>query len=146
MRVHLPDINILLALYDAEHQHHAIAQAWFERLDEAGWATCPLTENGFARIIASPKYPNSVNSVTRALYLLRNTTTNESAAYQFWNDSVSLLDTSLFLSTAIVGHGQVTDVYLLGLCQRWGGTLVTLDAGISLDAIAAPHEQLLLKL
>jgi predicted nucleic acid-binding protein len=48
-----------------------------------------------------------------------------------------------FACKAIAGPKQITDVYLLGLCQRYGGTLVTLDTGISSHAIVSPHPDLL---
>jgi predicted nucleic acid-binding protein len=31
----------------------------------------------------------------------------------------------------LVGHRQVTDAYLLALCQRHGGLLATLDRGVA---------------
>ena len=53
----------------------------------------------------------------------------------FWTESVSLTDTALFNLAHIGGHRQITDVYLLGLAKRRGGTLVTLDDSIPLKAV-----------
>jgi uncharacterized protein len=48
---------------------------------------------------------------------------------------VSLRDESLFDASAIVSHRQLTDVYLLGLATRMGGTLATFDAHVPLQAV-----------
>ena len=41
--IHLLDINILIALVDSDHPHHAAATVFFKRAMNDGWATCPLT-------------------------------------------------------------------------------------------------------
>ena len=48
-RIALLDINVLVALFDADHVHHDFAHDWFIDHHERGWATCPVTENGFIR-------------------------------------------------------------------------------------------------
>ena len=53
----LLDVNVLLALFDSEHAHHARARAWWVQNRDQGWASCPLTQNGFIRIMSSPGYP-----------------------------------------------------------------------------------------
>jgi hypothetical protein len=53
-----PDINVLVALLDLDHVHHARARSWLQREASSGWASCPLTQNGCVRIMAQPKYPN----------------------------------------------------------------------------------------
>jgi predicted nucleic acid-binding protein len=40
----LLDVNVLIALLDATHIHHASARAWLEANIEQGWASCPLTQ------------------------------------------------------------------------------------------------------
>ena len=56
----LLDANILIALADSNHVHHQRTQTWFHsRPATDGWATCPLTENAFLRILGNPNYPAS---------------------------------------------------------------------------------------
>jgi predicted nucleic acid-binding protein len=43
----LLDVNLLIALLDGAHQHHGVARAWLEANIEHGWASCPLTQNGW---------------------------------------------------------------------------------------------------
>jgi predicted nucleic acid-binding protein len=48
------DVNVLIALLDSPHVHHAPASRFFPRAQAFGWATCPLTENGVLRILGRP--------------------------------------------------------------------------------------------
>ncbi|QSZ05957.1 hypothetical protein J3P71_13635 [Rhizobium leguminosarum] len=51
------DVNVLIALFDPHHLYHEPAHRWFRSLDRDSWATCPLTENGVARILGKSKLP-----------------------------------------------------------------------------------------
>jgi predicted nucleic acid-binding protein len=53
----LLDVNLLIALFDPAHVHHEAAHGWFARNGKDCWATCPLTENAFVRILSNPAYP-----------------------------------------------------------------------------------------
>jgi uncharacterized protein len=128
----LLDVNVLIALFDSGHVHHEIAHDWFADHHAFGWATCPLTENGFLRYLTHLRRPVEEDRATvfaslRALC--------SSGPHEFWPDAVSLRDESLFDASAIVSSRQLTDVYLLGLATRMGGTLATFDAGIPLRAV-----------
>ena len=46
----LLDVNVLIALLDADHLHHARASAWLSANIAAGWASCAITQNGCVRI------------------------------------------------------------------------------------------------
>ena len=143
MRIELPDVNVLLALLDPMHPHHNVANNWYQGVSAIGWATCPLTENGFVRILSSPSYPGIRLRSEDALAMLETAVVNPVAPHHFWPDSVSLRDRTLISPTAIAGPKQITDIYLLALCQQNGGTLITLDAGITSAAIVSPHPELL---
>lgn len=112
----LPDINVLIALFDPKHIHHEAAQTWFASVIVTGWATCPLTENGFIRIASSPGYENLSLSVEQVASGLRALIGITPCSHQFWADDISLCDTSLFKLGKVQGHRQLTDLYLLGLC------------------------------
>jgi len=142
VRIELPDVNVLLALLDPMHPRHEAANIWYESLSSFGWATCPLTENGFVRILSSPSYPGVRLRSEDALTLLKAVIENPLAPHHFWSGSVSLLDRDLIIPSAIAGPKQITDVYLLALCQRKGGTLVTLDSKITAAPIVSPHPDL----
>ena len=128
----LLDVNVLIALFHPEHVHHQIAHDWLADQEPAGWATCPLTENGFLRILTNPRGPVQEG---RAEVLASLNALCAHTQHEFWPDAVSLRDDTLFDPQVHVSYLQLTDVYLLGLATRMGGTLATFDASIPLRAI-----------
>jgi len=58
----LLDVNVLIALHDADHVHHARAGQWFEVNGKSGWASTPLTQNGCLRIMAQAGYSNPLEA------------------------------------------------------------------------------------
>jgi uncharacterized protein len=129
-RVALPDVNVLIALSEPRHVHHNAAQNWFSTARDAGWATCPITETGFVRVVSSPAYPHIRFSPATAVDFLRDHISNFGAHYEYWPADCSLLDDALFNVATVQGHRQITDLYLLGLCIQHGGKLVTFDSAL----------------
>jgi toxin-antitoxin system PIN domain toxin len=129
----LLDINVLLALLDADHIDHRRAQDWISVEIQKGWASCALTQNGFVRIISQPKYPSPILP-SEAVEVLRRATSTEHHA--FWPCSISLLEADHINASRLQGPRQVTDLYLLALAAKHGGRFVTFDHSIPL--LAAP--------
>lgn len=138
-RVALLDVNVLVALFDAEHVHHEPAHEWFAGNRKGGWATCPLTENGLVRILSHSAYSGTRD--TPAGVRGRLGAFCASGKHLFWPDGVSLRDERLFAWTGAVTHQQVTDVYLLGLAKHQGGRLATFDRRIPLAAVAGAERE-----
>lgn len=132
-KVALLDVNVLLALFDPAHTNHEIAHDWFADNREFGWATCPLTENGFLRTAGTVGRASEFVTITELVDRLRKF--RSSGQHEFWPDDVSLLDGRLFNASLARGHQQLTDVYLLGLAVKRGGRLITFDQRISLAAV-----------
>ncbi|MGB8435942.1 MAG: TA system VapC family ribonuclease toxin [Burkholderiales bacterium] len=128
----LLDVNVLIALLDADHVSHDLARSWFNRNARAGWASCPLTQNGCVRIMSHVRYPSPV-PVQAGMERLREATT--SSHHAFWPDDVTLLDERVADAGRIHGPRQLTDLYLLALAVRHGGRLVTFDRAIAASAI-----------
>jgi uncharacterized protein len=126
------DVNLLVALLDEQHVHHTRAHQWWSAVREGGWASCPLTENGFLRVISQPTYPNPV-PVSAAHELLGRQMAETDHA--FWPADISILDATVFNRDRLLGPKQLTDVYLLALAVRHGGSLATIDGGVSLDTV-----------
>jgi hypothetical protein len=124
----LLDINVLIALLDPDHTLHRRAQEWFRDHAPSGWASCPITQNGCARVMAHPSYPNPL-PVRRIVERLRAAT--RASYHEFWPDDVSLLDPQTADPSRIHGPRQITDLYLLALAVRRGGRFVTFDASVS---------------
>jgi hypothetical protein len=131
--VALLDVNVLVALFDPDHVHHDAAHDWFAEDGAAGWATCPLTENGFVRVVSHPRYQPNPPRPSVVLDRLRKFCA--SGHHHFWPDAVSLRDESLFVPSLVGGYRQLTDIYLLGLAKKMGGRLVTFDRSISVAAV-----------
>ena len=129
----LLDVNVLVALHDPAHPNHEDAHRWFGRNRKRGWATCPVTVNGCVHVLSNPAYPTVAATPAEAASRLRILCA--SPDHEFWSDSVSLLDESLFRLQAITGHQQITDIYLLGLAVRHSGKLATFDRSIPLKAV-----------
>ena len=51
--------------------------------------------------------------------------------HEFWSDSLSLLDTTIFDRSRILGPNQITDIYLLGLSVHKRGRFVTFDQRVN---------------
>jgi uncharacterized protein len=132
-RVSLLDVNLLVALFDPNHVHHDIAHDWFADHRADRWATCPVTENGFVRVLSNPSYGSDAPRVADLVERLR--TFCSARDHTFWEGGVSLRDQGLFRPQSIAGHRQLTDVYLLGLARRMRGCLATFDRTIPLAAV-----------
>jgi uncharacterized protein len=126
------DVNVLIALLDRDHVSHGAATAWYGDHVDYGWASCPITENGTARVMSSPGYSNPL-PVAEVLARLGEAT--RAGPHKFWPDDVSLTDRVVFDQRAILGPKQITDRYLLALAVKNGGRLVTFDQGIRATAV-----------
>jgi toxin-antitoxin system PIN domain toxin len=133
----LLDINVLVALLDADHVHHLSARAWFEREIDQGWASCAITQNGVIRVMSLPRYPNAVTTA-EAADRLHSATSDPHHAY--WPCSISLLDGGAVDRSFLHGPRQITDVYLLALAVVNDGRFVTFDDGIPIAAVPAAGE------
>lgn len=133
IRPALLDVNVLVALFDADHVHHEIAHDWFADNRPAGWATCPITENGLVRVLTHPAYGSTIATVPAILQ--RFQAFCASGHHQFWPETISVADGALFVPAFIRGHRQLTDVYLLGVAHRNGGRLATFDRTVPVGAV-----------
>jgi uncharacterized protein len=134
----LLDVNVLIALLDADHSLHARAMEWFPGQARAGWASCPITQNGCVRVMSHPGYPTPV-PVNAVVHRLAEATA--SGYHEFWRDDITLLDGRVVDSKRIHGPRQITDVYLLALAVRHGGRFATFDASIASDAVVGAQKR-----
>lgn len=139
----LLDVNVLVALLDAGHLHHAAATRWLAAHTKSGWASCPLTQNGCLRILSLASYPNAQPTAVVADRLARAIA---GPGHAFWPDSISLLAPGVLLWERVLTSRQVTDTYLLALAAAHGGRLVTFDRGISIQAVPSASKKHLVTL
>jgi len=127
MNAYLLDTNVLIALLWPAHASHERVLNWFSRHRAKGWATCPLTQAGFVRMVSNPAFSRDAVQPREAIQVLRSNTAAKD--HKFWPDEVSVAEAVAFAGVRLVGHQQVTDAYLLGLAIHRGGVLATLDEG-----------------
>ena len=125
---HLLDVNLLIALLWPAHEAHGKAQRWFAQNADHGWATCPITQAGFVRIVSNPVFARHNSSPKDALKILAASV--EHRAHRFWTEDIDMFDAFATSGQRVVGHQQVTDAYLLGLALHRKGRLATLDASL----------------
>jgi uncharacterized protein len=132
----LLDVNALIALFSEQHVHHQAVHDWFANAKSGGWATCPLTENGFVRVMRQrrPTWP-----VAEFVGLLRRFCGDRN--HTFWPDTLSLTDSAVFDQSMIDGPQQITDVYLLALAVKKDASLATTDRSIQLRPVRGAREK-----
>ena len=118
----LLDANVLIALFDADHVHHAVVRTWFVALT-GEFATCPIVEGALTRWIVRIEGRTGTASAVRELRKLA-----ADARHRFWPDDVAYADVAW---NGVLGHGQVTDAYLAALARKHDGRLATLDRGLA---------------
>ena len=128
----LLDVNVLLALLDADHVDHSRARRWLETEIDHGWASCAITQNGFVRIVSQPRYPSPIPPA-QALDLLDHACATDH--HRFWPCDVSVLDHTAVDRERVHGPRQVTDAYLLALAVQHRGRFVTFDGSIVRSAV-----------
>jgi uncharacterized protein len=139
---YLLDVNVLIALIDPAHLQHEQVHAWFGKVGNRAFATCPITENGLLRIVGHPKYPNSPgppSTVVAALTAIRSL-----SGHAFWPDSLSLIDSEHADPALLTSHSRVTDSYLLALARANKGKLATLDQKLATEVVAGGRSALAL--
>ncbi len=135
----LLDVNVLIALLDEAHVHHALAGRWLAEHIEYGWASCPLTQLGCVRVMAQPAYPNTQPAAVVARRLAAATRERH---HEFWPATLDALAADVFTWDAVLTSRHATDMYLLALAMRHGGRFVTFDRHVPTRAVegaAARH-------
>jgi len=138
---HLLDVNVLVAMAWPRHTAHGAVQRWLARHAGEGWATCPLTEAGFTRVVSNPAFSRDALTPKQAVAILEANL--EHPAHHFWPDNLSLGE-ALAKVGELAGHNQITDAYLLALAISRKGTLVTLDKSIAQLAEQVPGRPLII--
>lgn len=128
----LLDVNLLIALFDADHVHHATAFDWLRHHGADCWASCPITQNGCLRIMSQPKYPNPL-PLSELLDRLRRATATD--YHRFIPDNISLLSEGHIDQTMLLSSRQLTDTYLLALAVENDCRLATFDQSIPTAAV-----------
>ena len=136
-------MNALIALVDRDHVGHSAITRWFRRNHRAGWATCPLTENGVVRVLSQAAYPSGRRTPAEIVEVLDAVKAAFAQSHEFWSDDISLTDSAVFDPALIAGSNQVTDAYLLGLVAQRTAKLVSFDRTLPWQAIRGGSKDLI---
>ncbi len=128
MKGYLLDTNLLIALLWPSHNQHETAALWFATHRSQGWATCPLTQAGFVRVVSNPAFSRDAVRPRDAVQVLAANIASQD--HLFWSTDIPVPNAVSFAGLRLLGHQQVTDAYLLGLAIHRGGILATLDRQI----------------
>jgi uncharacterized protein len=129
----LLDVNIWIALLDEAHVHNATVRHFFTQ-SKLRIATCAFTENGALRILNLPNYaqrtPPRFAAVRDAIERVC-----KDFDHEYWPCDISFRDPKVLDPNLLSGHNQITDAYLLALCVRHEGALLSLDQRIALNSV-----------
>lgn len=122
----LLDVNVLLALVWDQHVHHHAARGTFASL--TGFATTPVTESGFVRLLLTPAVVGRPVPAPEALAAL---TALRSLPGWRWIDDDSSLAQARIDVRVLAGRRQVADLHLVDLAARHGLLLATFDGALA---------------
>ena len=125
----LLDLNIFVALAWPAHEHHASARNWFLSRGRSKWATCPITQLGFVRLLSNPAFSPDSLTAGEALELLAKNVSRP--AHEFWPDALPVPRALKPLMRDGFGYRQITDAYLLSLAVSHNARLATFDRGLT---------------
>ena len=121
----LLDVNVLLAWLWPAHEAHKAASSWMHNHLQEPWATCPITEMGFLRIVTTRSFSPHAPVWAEAVEILRKQT--EDSRHSFWQDSLTSAELDKRLGRRIKSPSLISDAYLLTLAMQNGGRMVTFD-------------------
>lgn len=122
---YLLDVNVLVALAAPQHVHHGRAHDWFSSV--GAWASTPVTESAFLRLLTNVAVVGVEVRMAQALEMLRQL--HDDAAHIFVPDDASLASPLISIDR-LTSSRDVTDIHLVDLAARSGSVLATLDRRI----------------
>ncbi len=128
----LLDINLLMALLWENHEHHAPTRGWPKSVP--AFATCPVSQLGFARVSSHPLLGYGLTP-EQAFTVLRRFLADP--RHRFVPDDLSCED-RVVRTDLMGGPNQVTDRYLAALARQHGCAFATLDKPLAQSFAGEP--------
>ena len=130
-RLRLLDVNVLVALTNSSHVHHRRAHGWFAGVER--WATTPITETGFLRLMLNPVVVGRQHTFAQARAVLASL--RDVAGYEWLADDATLTSSTIDLA-GLQGHRLVTDLHLVSLAAQHDAVVATFDARLPKALVA----------
>jgi toxin-antitoxin system PIN domain toxin len=133
MKSYFPDVNVWLALVYEGHEHHPIAQHWFEELQDQRLYFSRFTQLGFLRLLTHASVMRSDVKNSRQAWLVYDALL-EDARISFSNEPGSGELAALFRklsTTSEIFPQRWADTYLTAFAQASEFELVTFDRALA---------------
>ena len=124
----LYDVNLLLAMFTADHEHHAAARRWRTSLADKRWASTDLTVSGFIRLSANPRVTSLPKSPLESWRVLSSNFAGSS--HHTLGAAPPAPDLLAEILRRCQGYRQVTDAFLIHLAIANHAVLATFDSGL----------------
>jgi uncharacterized protein len=129
-KIYLLDVNVLLALVAARHQHHGHAAAFAEQAEESQLALCRITQMGLLRLLTNKQVLAEDTLNAKEAWAIYEALSRD-PRFKFLDEPRDLDQKWRELSeTRGRGPSRWTDDYLIAFAQLRGLKLVTLDAAL----------------
>jgi len=127
----LPDLNVWLALLNANHPHHGLAKNYWDLKASAHMFFCRITMLGLLRLSTNKAVMGGVPYTTaEAWQAYREVTAMPEVG--FLAEPLGIEDTmEQFTRSKGFAHADWTDAYLAAFAQLTGLRLVSFDTGFS---------------
>jgi predicted nucleic acid-binding protein len=121
---------MLIALGWDDHVHNQVAINWLAENHKKGWATCSITQLGFARLSSNKAFVKNAVSTNQAIDKLLEIIATPN--HKFWGEpKLGLTDKIMEnILPKLLRHEQLTDGFLVGIAKKNGGKLATLDRAL----------------
>ena len=127
--MHLPDINVWLALAFEVHFHHRAAKAWFEGAEPDSCAFCRLTQQGFLRLATNPSVFKDETVTMDAAWVYYDRLLEDERVYFIREPEGLEKAWKIYTSSQRYSHRVWIDAYLAALAQTANLTIATFDQG-----------------
>jgi toxin-antitoxin system PIN domain toxin len=129
--IKLADANVWLALAFSDHQHHALAGAWFDAQAESACAFCRVTQLALLRHLTNSKIMGRFVQSQQDAWRNFDRLANDPRVV--WLNEPAGLEAAFrtFAQSGSPAHERWTDAYLAAFSLACAGQLVTFDRGFS---------------
>ena len=127
--MHLPDINVWLALAFEVHFYHRTAKAWFEETGPDSCAFCRLTQQGFLRLATNPAVFNDEAITMDVAWSCYDKLLEDERVY-FVREPEGLEKAwKIYTRNQTYSHRVWNDAYLAAFAQTANLKIATFDKG-----------------
>ena len=127
----LPDINVWVAMHHQRHEHHRVAEAWFDGLDDQMLVFCRQTQLGFFRLLTTTAVMGDETVTQRQCWAIyEEWLTGGRAVLQLEPPGIGVAFRARTLALELALKTWM-DAYLAVFAEAAGLTLVTFDGALA---------------